>query len=320
MPESRKILLIDQPHPILIETLEAAGYDCVPEYKAAKKDLESMLPDYFGIVMRSRVGADRSFLESGSQLAFLAREGVGIEHIDLDAAGELGIEVITSPEGSRDTVAEHALGMLLSLLNNLHRADREVRAGQWRREPNRGIELKGKTVGILGYGNMGTALARRLSGFGCRVIAYDKFKTDYGDAYAEAVDLDTLQQESDIISLHIPYSEENRFFVDGAFLDTCRKRVFLVNTARGTVLHTAELVHHLKAGKVLGAALDVLEYEETSFNFLDFSALPEPFQFLISADNVILAPHIAGWSVESKEGHGRVLAEKILDRYGRGDQ
>ena len=316
MSNTRKILLIDTPHPVLIERLENAGFHCHPAYTDDKASLRRQLPRFEGIVMRSRIAIDRTFLEGGPNLRFVAREGVGTEHIDLRAAEAMGIEVITSPEGSRDTVAEHALGLLLSLMNNLHRADREVRAGIWRREANRGIELFGKTVGILGYGNMGTAFARRLQGFGCRVIAYDKFKRNYGDDRAAAVDLDTLQRESDILSLHIPYTPDNQFFVDGPFLDRFRKPIYLVNTARGSVLHTADLVERLRSGRVRGAALDVIEYEETSFDFLDFDHLPPPWQYLTAADNVILSPHIAGWSVESKAGHGRVLAQKIIERYG----
>lgn len=271
----------------------------------------ALLPRFHGVVMRSRLRADSEFIDRGANLRFIAREGVGVEHIDMDYAAQKGIAVLTSPEGSRNTVAEHTLGLMLCLLNNLARADRQVRNGQWMREGNRGYEINGKTVGILGYGNMGTAFAQRLQGFGCRVIAYDKYKSDYGDDNAQAVDLPTLQRESDIISIHIPYMPSNHYFINDAFLGAFAKDIFLVNTARGTVLDTAALVKHLQSGHVRGAALDVLEYEETSFEFLHFEALPEPFQYLRSAENVVLSPHIAGWSFESKLGHARVLAEKI---------
>jgi len=318
MIHKEKILLIDPPHPILRERLENLGFAVDPHYDTPKEELQKRLPDYFGVVMRSRVPADRTFIDAAEKLAFIAREGVGTEHIDVDYAESKGIRVLTSPEGSRDTVAEHALGLLLSLMNNLSRADREVRKGEWIREGNRGVEVKGKTVGILGYGNMGTALAQRLAGFQCRVIAYDKYKKDYGDRYAAAVDPETLWRESDILSLHIPYMESNHHFVNGDFLDRFHKPVYLVNTARGLVLHTADLVDRLKSGRVRGAALDVLEYEEGSFNFLDFDSLPAPFHYLQQADNVVLSPHIAGWSVESKAGHGRVLADKIERMFGGG--
>lgn len=311
MNSNRKILLIDQPHPFLAEHLSALGFEILPLYKAPKAEIWQVLPECIGVVMRSRLSADRAFIERGKKLQFIAREGVGVEHIDVDYAESKGIRVLISPEGSRDTVAEHALGMLLALMNKLALADRQVRNGQWLREPNRGTEIKGKTVGIIGYGNMGSAFAQRLQGFEARVIAYDKFKTDYADGNAEAVDLATLFRESDIVSLHIPYSESNHHFVDDAFLSQFQKPIYLVNTARGLVLNTADLVKHLQAGSVLGAALDVLEYEETSFNFLNFDALPEPFQYLKNAENVVLSPHIAGWSFESKLGHARALAEKI---------
>lgn len=318
MPHKKKILLIDAPHPLLKERLLNLGYEVHPHYDTPKEEIQNMLPGYFGVVMRSRIPADRAFIDAAENLAFIAREGVGTEHIEVDYAESKGIRVLISPEGSRDTVAEHALGLLLSLMNNLSRADRQVRQGEWIREGNRGVEIKGKTVGILGYGNMGTALAQRLAGFQCRVIAFDKYKKDYGDRYAAAVDLETLWRESDILSLHIPYMESNHHFVDGDFIDRFRKPIYLVNTARGLVLHTADLVERLQNGHVRGAALDVLEYEEGSFNFLDFDSLPEPFHYLQRADNVVLSPHIAGWSVESKAGHGRVLADKIEGLFGRG--
>ncbi len=313
MKSNHKILLIDQPHPFLEERLTALKFEVLPMYKASKDEIWEVLPACIGVVMRSRLRADRAFMDRGRSLQFIAREGVGVEHIDVAYAAEKGIRVFTSPEGSRDTVAEHALGMLLALMNRLTLADRQVRNGQWLREPNRGTEIKGKTIGIIGYGNMGSAFAQRLRGFEARVIAYDKFKTNYADGNAEAVDMATIFRESDIVSLHIPYSESNHHFVDDAFLKQFQKPVYLVNTARGLVLNTADLVEHLRAGTVPGAALDVLEYEETSFNFLNFEALPAPFQYLKNAENVVLSPHIAGWSFESKLGHARALAQKIAD-------
>ncbi len=312
----RKILFIDRPHPFLEERLQQQGFICDFQYHTPRAELLPLLADYFGVVMRSRLRVDREFIDRASNLAFIAREGVGVEHIDLAYAEEQGILVLTSPEGSRDTVAEHALGLLLALMNNLSRADREVRAGQWRREPNRGVEIKGKTVGIIGYGNMGRAFARRLSGFDCRVIAYDKYREDYGDAFAEAVALPALQAAADIVSLHIPYLPENEYLVNDAYLAVFQKPIWLVNTARGDVLDTSALVRALKSGKVQGAALDVLEYEAGSFNELDLAAGPAPLQFLRESDQVVLSPHIAGWSVESKIGHARVLAEKIAKRFG----
>ena len=266
-------------------------------------------------MVRSRLQVDQELLDAGGRLQFVARYGVGVEHIDLEYAAQRGIPVFTSPEGSRDTVGEHALGMLLMLMNYLSRADREVKNNQWRREPNRGTEIKGKTVGVLGYGNMGKAFAKRLQGFEAEVIVYDKYKEDYGDANASAVSLSELQARADIVSVHIPYEPANHHFVDADFIGNCAKPIYLVNTARGTVLNTADLVEGLKTGKVLGVALDVLEYEEMSFTKLDLASLPEPFQYLKQADNVVLSPHIAGWSHESKKGHALALAQKISDLY-----
>ncbi len=305
------ILLLDQPHPFLREALAEMGLEVYPHFETPREEVLHLLPSFHGVVMRSRLRVDREFLDCSAALRFIAREGVGVEHIDVEYAQSKGIAVLTSPEGSRDTVAEHTLGLLLCLMNNLARADRQVREGQWIREGNRACEIRGKTVGILGYGNMGTAFAQRLQGFGCRVIAYDKYKTGYGDAHAEAVDLATLHRESDILSIHIPYMPSNHYFIDENFLGAFAKPIFVVNTARGLVVETAALVGRLKSGRVRGAALDVLEYEETSFEFLNFPSLPEPFQYLRRADNVVLSPHIAGWSFEAKLGHARVLAEKI---------
>lgn len=307
----KKILLIDQPHSFLEDRLTELGFELLRFYKAPLHEILQTLPDCFGVVMRSRFSATLEFIDRGENLRFIAREGVGVEHIDIEYATSKGIQVLTSPEGSRDTVAEHAIGLLLALMNNLARADRQIRNDEWTREGNRATEIKGKTVGIIGYGNMGSALAQRLKGFEAKVIAYDKFKTNYNDGNAEEVDLDTIFEESDIISLHIPYSIDNHYFVDDNFLNKFQKPIFLVNTARGLILNTADLVKHLQSGKVLGAALDVLEYEETSFNFLKFDQLPEPFHYLKNADNVVLSPHIAGWSFESKLGHAKALAMKI---------
>lgn len=307
----QKVLFINQAHPVLRERLETMGFACEEDLLSDETALQSRIGEYAGLVLRSRISVGRSLIDRGANLRFIAREGVGLEHIDAAYAESKGIAVLTSPEGSRDTVGEHAMGLLLSLLNNLSRADRQIRQGQWIREGNRGVELKGKTVGILGYGNMGSAFARKLQGFEARVIAYDKFKTNYGDAFAQEVSLEQLWEEADILSIHIPYSDSNHYFIDGAFLARFRKPVYLVNTARGLVLKTSALVDALRSGRVPGAALDVLEYEEISFDSIRAGEYPEPMQFLLQADNVVLSPHIAGWSFESKRGHAEVLAIKI---------
>ena len=312
MKKTKKILLLNPSHPILQQLLKKAGFVCVENFSDDKTTIESIVNNYNGIVLRSRINIDQAILNAGDHLSFVAREGAGLEHIDLNYAKEKGIKIISTPAGSRDTVGEHALGMLLALMNNLCRADQQIRTGVWDREGNRGIEIKGKTVGIIGYGNMGASFARKISGFDANVIAYDKFKSNYGDAFATAVDLETLQREADIISLHIPYLPENIHFINDNFLSSCKKDLFIVNTARGLVLNTEDLVKHLQSGKVKGAALDVIEYEEQSFDSWNFDNLPAPFQYLINAPNVVLAPHIAGWSFESKENHARILAQKII--------
>jgi D-3-phosphoglycerate dehydrogenase / 2-oxoglutarate reductase len=308
-----KVLFLDNAHPFLIGNLTEHGFDCHTDTASSKLEVESFIDQYQGIVMRSRFSIDQSFLERATNLRFLAREGVGVEHIDVDFATSKGVQVLISPEGSKDTVAEHALGLLLCLLNNLSRADQQVRNGHWIREANRAVELKGKTVGILGYGNMGSAFAQRLQGFGVRVLAFDKFKTGYGDAFAEESSLEMLCQEADVLSVHIPYSIDNHYYINDAFLKKFSKKIYVVNTARGLVLNTADLVENLKSGKVAGAALDVLEYEETSFDKFRLEQLPPAFEYLAQAENVVLSPHVAGWSYESKEKHARVLASKILN-------
>lgn len=307
----QNILFINEAHPILVERLRQAGLNCHFDFISPRESLQQNLSKFDGVVLRSRINVDKAFIDAASNLKFIAREGVGVEHIDVSYAETKGITVLTSPEGSRDTVAEHTIGLLLTLLNNLSRADKQVRAGKWLREANRATELKGKTVGIIGYGNMGQAFAKRLQGFGVKVLAYDRYKSNYGNSYAQAVDLETLQAKSDIISLHIFYIPDNLHFVNADFISKFRKPIYIINTARGLVLNTADLVEAMKGGKVLGAALDVLEYEEQSFAAIK-KTLPAPFQYLIAAENVVLSPHIAGWSFESKEGHGRVLADKIL--------
>ena len=306
-----KVLFLNQSHPVLWDRLQALGFLCEEDLHSSEAELEPRIGEYTGLVLRSRISIGRDLIDRATRLRFIAREGVGLEHIDAEYAESKGIVVLTSPEGSRDTVGEHALGLLLSLLNNLSRADRQIRQGQWIREGNRGVEIKGKTVGVLGYGNMGSAFARKLQGFEARVIAYDKYKSNYGDACAMAVSLEQLWAESDLFSIHIPYLPSNHYFIDGAFLDRFQKPIYLVNTARGLVLHTAALVARLQSGKVLGAALDVLEYEDTSFEQVRAGEIPEPMQYLLQSEQVVLSPHIAGWSFESKKGHAEVLGGKI---------
>ena len=316
MKETRKVLFIDWAHPVLEERLSEMGFECIHQNTSSREELLKELPQYYGLIVRSRIKLDKEFLDHTRNLAFIGRTGIGLEHIDLAYAKQLGIKVFNTPEGSRDTVGEHALGLLLCLLNNLSRAHREVQEGKWMREGNRGVEIMGKTVGILGYGNTGTAFARRLQGFGARIIAYDKYKTGYADGIVEEVSLAEIFDECDMLSIHIPYDEHNHYFINEAFLEQFRKSIFLVNTSRGLVLETNALVEALKRGLLAGAALDVHEYEEQSFAHLDPDELPAPFQYLRRAENVVLNPHIAGWSHEAKKRHATVLVEKIRRAFG----
>ncbi|MCB9287752.1 MAG: NAD(P)-binding domain-containing protein [Lewinellaceae bacterium] len=311
MPSTRKVILIDPAHPYLIEHLVQLGYEVEDHHNTPVDELQPLLGGYFGMVIRSRFTLDEEFLNRCTGLKFIARMGIGLEHIDVQYARGKGILVLNSPEGSRDTVAEHTMGFILGLLNHIQRANLQIREGKWIREGNKSYELRHRTVGIIGYGNIGSAVAQRLSSFGCRVIAYDKFKANFGGVLAEEVSLETIFREADVVTLHIPYEDYNHYFVNRRFLNSFRKPIFLVNTARGLVLETAALAEALQSGKVLGAGLDVIEYEEQSFNKLEVESLPEPFQYLRRAENVILTPHIAGLSHEVMGAHARVLVEKI---------
>lgn len=307
-----KILHLDSNHPLLIETLQKAGFENVENYNANKTEIEDMISGYEGIVIRSRFNIDRQFLDHAKNLKFIARVGAGLESIDTEYADSLGIKLIAAPEGNRNAVGEQALGMLLALLNNLLKADREVKNGQWLREANRGHELNGKTVGIIGYGNMGKAFSKKLRGFECKVICYD-IKEDVGDQNAEQVSLEKLKEEADVLSLHTPWTPQTNKMVDSGFINSFTKPFWLINTARGKSVVTEDLVAALKSKKILGAALDVLEFEKSSFETLfDSDNLPVALKELFEMDNVILSPHIAGWTMESKIGLSQTIAEKII--------
>lgn len=307
----RKVLFVDDTHPVLHEELTAMGFQCEHFTGGSAAECKRIIGDYFGAVIRSKITFNAEMLEAATQLKFIARVGAGMESIDVGYAIAHGIECFNSPEGNRDAVAEHALGMLLSILNHLNRADQQVRSGHWNREANRGIEIKGKTVGIIGYGNMGGAFAQRLKGFGCDVIAYDKYKTGFSNDFVSECNMEQIYNETDILSLHLPLTDETRYLVNENYISRFRKNIWLINTSRGPVVNTSHLVTALKNGKVSGAALDVLEYEKTSFEAMDAEAFPEPLKQLVEMENVILSPHIAGWTVESKYKLAKVLADKI---------
>lgn len=310
-----KILHLDKNHPSLLQTLLEAGFVNDENYKASKTEIEKIISDYDGIVIRSRFNIDKQFLDAAKNLKFIARVGAGLESIDTEYAEKLGIKLIAAPEGNRNAVGEHTLGMLLSLFNNLNKADREVKNGLWNREPNRGIELEGKTVGIIGYGNMGKAFAKKLKGFDCTVFCCD-ILPDVGNKNATQVSLKTLQEMADVVSLHTPWTPMTDKMINSKFINSFAKPFWLINTARGKSVVTADLVSGLKSGKILGAGLDVLEFEKLSFETLfDSDSLPNSLKELFAMDNVILSPHIAGWTVESKEKLAKVIAEKIIENF-----
>ncbi len=310
-----KILHIDSNHPLLWEQLQEAGFLNFEDFKSSKEEVEAKIHEYHGIVIRSRFKIDKTFLDKATQLQFIARVGAGLESIDCAYAMSKNITLIAAPEGNRNAVAEHSLGMILSLFNKLNQADNEIRSGHWNRESNRGYELDGRTVGIIGYGNMGKSFAKKLSGFDVEVLCYD-IQDNVGDAHAKQVSLAELQQKADLLSLHIPWTPETNKMVDKAFIDAFAKPFWIINTSRGKNIVTADLVSALQSGQILGAGLDVLEYEKASFETLfNDKNTPEAFQYLLNAKNVILSPHIAGWTFESHERLAQVIVDKIKAKY-----
>lgn len=313
------ILHADSNHPHLIQKLEQAGHQNIEAYKQSKEEILKNQHLFDGIVIRSRFNIDKEFLDAAPNLKFIGRVGAGLESIDVDTAEKRGIVLFSAPEGNRNAVGEHTLGMLLSLMNKLNKADREVRKGLWHREANRGMELEGKTVGIIGYGNMGRSFAKKLSGFDVEVVCYD-IKEDVGDEYVTQMDLDEFKQKVDIVSLHTPWTPETDKMVNADFIRDFRKPFWFLNTARGNSVVTEDLVSALIEGRILGAGLDVLEYEKASFETL-FSKkkVPVPLQELILLENVILTPHIAGWTIESHQKLADTIASKIIEKFGKGE-
>ncbi len=310
-----KILHLDSNHPLLIEQLEENGFQNVEDYSSDKLSIENKITEFDGVVIRSRISIDKTFLDKAKNLKFIARVGAGLENIDQDYAESKGITLFSAPEGNRNAVGEHALGMLLSLFNNLNKADREIRNGIWNREGNRGTELEGKTIGIIGYGNMGKAFAKKLRGFDCKVLCYD-IKENVENQDARQVDLNELMEKIHVLSLHTPQTKLTFKMVDRDFINSFKNPFWLLNTARGKTVVTKDLVEALKSGKILGAGLDVLEYEKSSFETLfNATETPEAFQYLINSENVLLSPHVAGWTVESHEKLAQVIVDKIVSKY-----
>ncbi len=317
-----KVLHLDTNHSLLIEQFKELGFQNHEDYTSAKGEIEKKIHEYDGLIIRSRFRIDAPFLEKATNLKFIGRVGAGLENIDIPFAKSRGIFLASAPEGNRNAVGEHTLGLLLSLFNKLNKADKEVRSGMWDREGNRGIELDGKTVGIIGYGNMGKAFAKKLQGFDVEVICYD-ILGGVGDGNARQVGIMELQQKTDVLSLHVPQTESTLGMVHTDFINGFQKPIWILNTARGKCIVTTDLVDALKSGKVLGAGLDVLEYEKTSFENLfqntgssnDEQDLPEAFRYLLAAKNVLLSPHVAGWTVESKEKLAQTIVDKIKAKF-----
>lgn len=309
----KKILFADSNHDVLHETLRAAGFQCDLFWDKPVEELKALIPGYDGLVLRSRFKITKDILDAAKNLKCIGRAGAGMENIDVKYAESKGIKCVSAAEGNRDAVAEHTIGMLLMLFNNLKRADDEVRKGIWLRAENRGVEIGGKTIGIIGYGNMGSAFAKRLSGFGCKILVYDKYKKGFGTDQVIESTMEQLYDECDVVSIHVPLTEETNYLINTDFIKRFKRNIYIINTSRGKCLNTSDLMSAISSGKVLGACLDVLEYESVSFEKLDSAKLPEPMQQLIKSDKVILSPHIAGWTHESNYRISKIIAEKMIE-------
>jgi len=307
-----QILIIHKVHKTLQQQLISSGFKVDTILNLSREDIIKILPQYDGLVVRSALKVDREVIAAASKLKFIARLGAGLENIDTLYAAEKGIEVFGAPEGNRSAVGEHSLGMLLNLFNKINIADAQVRKGIWQREENRGEEVEGKTIGIIGYGNMGSAFAKRLCGFEANIIAYDKYKVGFQNEFVEEVSLDVLFERADIVSLHVPLQDDTFHMFNMEFIQSFKKNIVLINTSRGAVVETSALVEGLKNSKIIGACLDVLEFEGMSFEDIEQQETSSDFVFLSNAENVILSPHIAGWTHQSNEKMANILAAKII--------
>ena len=308
-----KILHLDENHELLKNELEKLGFKNYFDLISTKKEIENKIWEYQGIILRSRIEIDKRFIDSCKNLKFIARVGSGLENIDTDYAKKKNIEIISAAEGNANAVGEHALGMLLSLLNKIIKSNNEINQNIWEREQNRGIELDGKTIGIIGYGNTGKSLAKKLSGFNVRVLCNDIIE-DVSDKYATQVSISEIMKSCDIVSLHTNLNDSSFHLINKHYINNCIKSFFLINTSRGECLKTSDIVDGIKAGKILGACLDVIENESKSFEFLNINS---DFEYLKKSEKVVLSPHIAGWSIESKLELAQVVLEKIKDLYGK---
>lgn len=310
------ILHLDENHPLLLRSLKEAGFENTTDYTSSKQEICAKLPQYEGIVIRSRFPIDAEFLSHGTQLKFIARVGAGLENIDLNYAKKLGIQLFSAPLGNSNAVGEHALGMLLGLTHKLHQAHKSIQKGKWQREAHRGVELEGKTVGIIGYGTMGKSFAKKLLGFDVKEVIFHDILPLKKDNYAKPVALETLQETADIVSLHTPQTPLTQKMINTTFFEGMKKPFWLINTARGSAIVTADLVAALKTGKVLGAGLDVLEYEKSSFeNLFEKSEVNPQLDYLLNSPNVLLSPHVAGWTKESHQKLAQIIVEQICDHF-----
>ncbi|MDC0249474.1 hydroxyacid dehydrogenase [Flavobacteriales bacterium] len=306
-----RILFIDTVHPILKQELEKKGLICDTAYDKSKIEIQQIIHNYHGVVIRSRFKIDKEFIDFATNLEFIARAGSGLDNINIVYAEERSISCYNAAEGNRQAVAEHALGMLLSLFNNLNAVDKEVRSGIWEREKNRGIELAGKTIAIIGYGNNGSAFTEILKGFGISILTYDK----YLDNYPNKSTMETIYKKADILSLHVPLTKETTYLVNTEFINRFEKEFYLINTSRGKCVNTKHLISALENGAIKGACLDVLEYEKTSFEQLNRSRFTEEIQYIIESKKTILSPHIAGWTLESNVKIAKILLQKIISDF-----
>ena len=301
-----KIIFIDTTHPKLINDLNYKGFICDQAYEKSRSEILKVIMNYDGIVIRSRFKIDKNFINAAKKLKFIARAGSGTENIDLHYANKKNIKCFNAAEGNRQAVAEHALAMILNLLNNIRFSDQEIRRGIWNREKNRGIELSGKTIGIIGFGNTGSSFAKILENFNVKILAYDKYK----EKYKFQSNLDEILEFSDIISLHIPLTEETKYLVNKNFIDKAKKPFYIINTSRGKCIETKALIKGLKDQKILGACLDVFEQEKNSFEKIGENA---DLKYLIESNKTILTPHIAGWTFESNYKIAETLSKKIIN-------
>jgi D-3-phosphoglycerate dehydrogenase len=310
-----KVLHVDENHPVLVTGLERLGYENIMAYKTPLDTLWTELPQYDGMIIRSRFPIDKNFIDQASGLKFIGRVGAGMENIDISYAKQKGIALFAAPEGNRNAVGEHTLGMLLTLLNKLRLGHASIQSGEWLREAHRGWELKGQTLGIIGYGHMGKHFAEKLQGLGVRVLCTDR-KPNVGNSHATQVPLKQLQQEASILSLHTDQNPTTQPLIDGAFIAAMKQPFWLINTARGSAVDSDALVAGLQSGKILGAGLDVLEYESTSFqSIFNKAQLPRALSYLLQADNVLLSPHVGGWTMESHKRLATTLVAKIKHQF-----